>query len=88
MGASAVERTRKKFVEGGLEFTLGERPRLGGFSKLDGHQQAYLTALACSDPPEGRKQWTMQLLAEKLVELEVIDSVGDETAQRMLKKGP
>ncbi len=74
VGASTVERTRKKFVEGGLEFALDERPRLGGQSPSWTATSMPTSRLwpVASDPPEGRKQWTMQLLADKLVELEVV----------------
>jgi transposase len=85
---STVERTRRRFVEGGLEHALNESPRPGGRRKLDGHQQeAYLVALACSDPPEGKKRWSMQMLADRLVELKVVDEISDETVRRTLKKG-
>jgi transposase len=84
---STVERTRRRFVEGGLEHALNESPRPGGRRKLDGHQEAYLMALACSDPPEGKKRWSMQMLADRLVELEVVDEISDETVRRMLKRG-
>jgi transposase len=88
VGTSTVERIRKRFVmEGWLEGALAERPRPGGKRKLSGRQEAYLLALASSDPPEGNKRWTMQLLADKLVELEVVDSVSDETVRRTLKRG-
>jgi transposase len=81
-----VERVRKRFVEEGLEAALRERSRPGGQRKLDGKQEAFLIALACSTPPEGRTAWTMQLLAHKLVELRVIDAISDETVRRTLKK--
>lgn len=85
---TTVERVRKRFVEEGLEDALSERPRPGAARKLDGHQEAYLVALACSDPPKGKKRWSMQLLADKLVELEVIvGEISDETVRRTLKKG-
>jgi transposase len=85
---STVERTRRRFVEeGGLEHALNESPRPGGRRKLDGHQEAYLMALACSDPPEGKKRWSMQMLADRLVELQVVDEISDETVRRTLKKG-
>jgi transposase len=88
VGTTTVERIRKRFVmEGGLEDALNERPRPGGERKLKGKQEAYLLALASSDPPEGKKRWTMQLLADRLVELEVVDSVSDETVRRTLKRG-
>jgi transposase len=85
---STVERTRKRFVvEGGLERALNESPRPGGKRKLTGKQEAYLVALACSDPPEGKKRWSMQLLADRLVELEIVEEISDETVRRTLKKG-
>jgi putative transposase len=83
---ATVERTRKRFVEEGLEAALRERPRLGGQRKLDGKQEAFLIALACSTPPEGRKCWTMQLLADRLVALQIVDAISDETVRRALKK--
>jgi len=86
IGVSTVGRTRKKFVEGNLEYALSERPRPGGKRVLDGKEEAFLIALACSNPPDGRKTWTMQLLADKLVELRVVESISDETVRRILKK--
>src|SRR5215216_3876857 len=84
---STVERTRKRFVEGGLERALNESPRPGGKRKLMGKQEAYVVALACSDPPEGKKRWSMRMLADKLVELEVVEEISDETVRRTLKRG-
>jgi len=86
LGRSTVERTRKRFVEEGLERALSERPRPGKARLLTGKQEAFLVALACSDPPEGRTRWTMQLLADRLIELKVIESITDETVRRLLKK--
>jgi transposase len=84
---TTVERVRKRFVEEGLEAALSERPRPGAARKLDGRQEAYLVALACSDPPEGKKRWSMRMLADKLVELEVVDEISNETVRRTLKRG-
>jgi transposase len=81
-----VERARRRFVEGGLEQALNEQPRPGGRPKLDGKQEAMLVALACSQAPEGRGRWTLQLLADRLVELDVVDAISDETMWRTLKK--
>jgi transposase len=83
-----VERVRKRFVEQDLEAALRRKPqaRPSRPRKLDGAAEARLIALACSAPPEGRKSWTMRLLADKLVELEVVDSVGEETVRTVLKK--
>jgi transposase len=86
IGTATVERIRKRFVEDGLEAALSERPRPGGQRKLDGKQEAFLIALACSTPPEGRTCWTMQLLADRLVELRVVEAISDETVRRTLKK--
>jgi len=83
---ATVERTRKRFAAGGLDWALSEAPRPGAKRKLDGKQEAYLVALACSDPPAGREHWTMQLLADRLVTLAVTDAISDETVRRLLKK--
>ena len=79
-----VAQTRQKWVE---ERSLEDKPRPGGKSKLDGKQEAFLVALACSDAPDGYESWTMQLLADKLLELKVIDApISDETVRVRLKK--
>jgi hypothetical protein len=85
---ATVERVRRRFVEQGLEAALGRKPqdRPSRARKLDGRAEARLIALACAAPPPGRQEWTMQLLADKLVELRVVDSVSDETVRRALKK--
>ncbi len=84
---TTVERTRKRFVECGLDWALNEKPKPGARPKLDGRGEAYLIATACSAPPEGRKVWTMQLLADRLVEIAVVESISDETVRRVLKRG-
>jgi len=85
---ATVERVRQRFVEQGLEASLARKrqDRPSRERKLDGRAEARLVALACSQPPEGRQEWTMQLLADKLVELRVVDTVSDETVRRALKK--
>ena len=86
-GASTVARIRRKFADGGLDAALHrKRPAGRQYRKLDGRQEARLVALACSPAPDGRARWTLKLLADKLVELEVFDSVSDETVRRVLKK--
>jgi hypothetical protein len=87
-GPRTVERVRQRFVECGLERALGRKPqdRPSRERKFDGAAEARLIALACSAPPTGRARWTMKLLADKLVELEVFDAVSDETVRRVLKK--
>jgi transposase len=86
IGIATVERIRKRFVEEGRAAALSERPRPGGRRKLDGKQEAFLIALACSTPPEGRQCWTMQLLADRLVAVQVVEAISDETVRRTLKK--
>ena len=81
-----VRNLRKPFAEEGLEAALQERPRPGAQPKLDAKGEAVLVALACSDPPEGRACWTMQLPADRPVELGVVESISDETVRRVLKK--
>ncbi len=81
-----VERIRKRFVEGGLERALNEDPRPGQKRKLDGRGEAQLIAVACSQAPEGHDHWTLRLLADKLVQLEVVESISYETVRRTLKK--
>ena len=87
-GVRTVERVRQRFVERGPEEALGRKKqdRPSRERKLDGRAEARLIALACSQPPDGRAAWTLQLLADKLVELRVVDSVCDETVRRVLKK--
>jgi len=80
-----IERTRKRFVEEALG-CLNEHPRPGQKLKLDDKAEARLIATACSQAPEGRKCWTLQLLADKAVELELCDSLSHETVRQYLKK--
>ena len=84
----SLENWRKKAVEKGPLSLLKRKVRLTPPTppKLDGEKEARLVALACSDPPEGRARWTMQLLAERLVQLEVVDSISHETVRGALKK--
>lgn len=83
---STVERTRKRLVEGGLDKALNEDPRPGQRPKLDGKAEAYLIALACSDAPGGRDHWPLRLLADKLVELGVVESISHEAVRQTMKK--
>ena len=88
LSTATVERVRQRFVELGLDAALDrkQRERPPREIKLDGRAEARLIALACSPPPEGRAVWTMQLLADKLVELEVVASISVETVRLALKK--
>lgn len=83
----SVQRTRKRCVEEGLEIAVESRfSRHGRPRSLDGEQHAHLIALTCSEPPEGKVRWTLELLADKLVELDVVDGVSASTVCRELKK--
>ena len=83
---STVVRVRQRFVEEGLERALNERARPGKKRKLDGRQEAHLVAVACTPAPEGRTRWTLQLLADKVVKLELADSISPETVPRGAEK--
>jgi hypothetical protein len=78
-----VSNTRERWVR---EKRLEDLPRLGSKPMLDAKQESLLIAIACSDAPQGRDEWTMQLLADKLVELKVVERISDETVRRTLKK--
>jgi transposase len=88
VSVATIERVRQRFVEPGLEAALvrKKQSRPSRERALDGRAEARLIALACSAPPAGRKGWTMRWLADKLVELEVIPSISDETVRRCLKR--
>ena len=83
-----VSRVRKQYVEQGLEAALNRRPPTREYTrKLDGTQEAHLIALACAKPPTGQARWSLRLLADKLVELEIVeDAVSYQTVRRILKK--
>ena len=87
-GASMVYRVRRGFVEKGFEAVLVRKKRASPPVQpvFDGEKEARLIALACSEPPAGRARWTLRLLADKLVELEVVDAVNFNTVGRALKK--
>jgi len=86
LGAIAVHRVRRSFVEGGLDGVLVRRPVPRRPRLLDGDQEAHLIALACGSPPAGRCRWTLRLLADRLVELGHVEKVSHETIRRTLKK--
>jgi len=81
-----ITNIRRKFVEGGLENALYDKARPGAIPKITGEIEAQLTLLACSTPPEGRSRWTLQLLADKLVELKLLESISDVAVMNRLKK--
>ena len=86
-GTRTVARVRKKYAAGGLDVALHRKKPTGRqYRKLDGDQEARLVAIACSAPPAGKARWTLKMLADRLVELEVVDALSDETVRRTLKK--
>ena len=88
VSTDTVARVRQRFVEQGLAAALvrKKQDRPSRERKLDGRAEARLIALACAAPPDGRTAWTMRLLADRLVELEIVDTISDETVRRVLKK--
>jgi transposase len=87
VGIATVHRVRQAYVEESLQSALSRKPAVRHRPrKLDGDGEARLVAIACSPAPEGRARWTLRLLADKLVELEVADTIDKETVRRTLKK--
>ncbi len=86
IGVATVERTRRRCVEEGPEAALRERPRPGARPKLGPEERAFVVALACTKPPEGRDRWTMQLLADRVVELQIVPDITDEAIRLLLKR--
>jgi transposase len=81
-----VSNIKKRYLEEGLKRALHDLPRPGAAPKIDGEVEAQLITLACSKPPEGREHWTLRLLADKLVELELVDSISHVAVGNALKK--
>ena len=82
-----VSRVRKQYFEEGLEAALNRRPPKREYHrKLDGEQEARLVALACSQPPEGHARWSLRMLVDRLVELEIVEDISHQTVRRTLKK--
>ena len=85
-GLATVSRTKQRYVEGGLNRALVENPRSGQPEKLNGKAKAHLVAIACSEPPDGRFAWTLRLLGDQIVELNLVDSISPNCVRRYLKK--
>lgn len=85
-GRATVERTRKRFVEAGLDGALHEKPRPGRARKLEGKAEALVIATVCSAAPQGHARWTLRLLAGRVVELKLADSISHEAIRQLLKK--
>jgi transposase len=81
-----IVKTRRRFVEEGLEAALQDRPRPGRPPKITGDIEAYLTVLACSEAPDGRRRWTLRLLADQMVALGLVDSISHVALHKRLKK--
>jgi transposase len=86
IGEETVRRTRLRLCEDGVDSALADKPRPGAAPKVDEGQEAHLTALACSQPPDGRARWTLELLAWRLVQDGVIEHIAPETVRLILKK--
>jgi transposase len=88
VGLVTVERVRKRCIERGIAATLDRKPQETPSRprKFDGASEAKLTQIACSEPPAGQARWTIGLLADKLIELKVFESVSKSSVQRILKK--
>ena len=87
VGQSTVERIRKRCVEEGIDSALNRKEQLRRRRKiLDGEGEARLIAMACGEPPDGRASWTLKLLADQLVESEIVETISTETVRRVLKK--
>jgi len=88
VGRRTVENIRRRLVEEGFEAALNRKKRCRPPREkiLDGEREAKLIALACGRPPEGRKRWTLRLLSDKLVELDIVEAISYETVRRTLKK--
>ena len=84
--ALTVYQVRRRYVEQGLATALGEAPRSGGPRRFDGVARAALTALACTPAPTGHSRWTLRLLADKAVELCLVETISHETVGQVLKK--
>jgi transposase len=87
VSARTVASTRQRYMEEGLYGALNEKPRSGKPPKLTGRDEVKLAVIACSGPPEGRVRWSIRLLTDKLIELDIVDSISREAVRQYLKKG-
>lgn len=87
LSISTIERVRRRFVEEGIEEALGRHElKVRKARRLDGEQEAYLIALACSEPPEGQGRWTLRMLADYMVDWGYVEALSHETVRQTLKK--
>lgn len=83
---NTIRTVRYRYVHQGLEAAINEQPRPGAPNKFTGRDKAKVTAIACSKPPEGRTRWTLRLIADTMVELDIVDDISHQTVKRVLKK--
>ena len=83
---NTIRTVRSRYVKEGLHAAINEQSRPGAPKKFTGRQKAKITAIACSKPPEGRSRWTLRLIADRIVELELVDNISHQTVKRILKK--
>lgn len=83
---STVIGVAKRFVEEGLQMALGRKEQVNRCRKVDGKVEAHMVAIACSTPPEGRDHWTLQMIADEMVRLEIVESISDTAVHNTLKK--
>lgn len=86
VSTGTVVNIRRRYVNDGLESALNEKPRPGAPKKYEGLENAKITALACSSPPKGHSRWTLRLLADRAVELELVSEISYMSIDRILKK--
>ena len=83
---NTARQVRSRYIHEGLEAAVGEKVRTGAPNKFTGRQKAKIIAIACSKPPEGRNRWTLRLIADKAVKMEISDEISHQTVKRILKK--
>lgn len=83
---NTVKQVCARYVGEGLDVAINERSRTGAPERFIGRQRAKITAIACSEPPKGRSRWTLRLIADKVIELGIADSISHQTVKRILKK--
>ena len=81
-----VSNVKRRYIHGGLEEALNDRPRPGAIPKITGEVEAHLIAITCSEPPDGYERWTLRLLADKFIELELVESISHVAVGEVLKK--
>ena len=83
---NTIRQVRSRYIQECLGAAINEQPRSGAPNKFSGRQKAKITVIACSQPPEGRSRWTLRLIADEIVELEIANSISYKTVERILKK--